>query len=260
MSLLYASQEQLLTYEQPVSELVRHCLKVEKLSNSLNGLLDTFSPVVIDLALSESLMLLKLCERADIRTRMIQWLLNLGVKCRQWEDADAVAYGHLNDIKLQVEQLLYDLDQRKTRFKLSNDPFLNYLSLQDLSSGVSALNAPPLQSWRVQSTVQCKEHILQWLSYVRSEVASARFILRVLRASVDAKVLEAKDGFFQMSLDTVQPIQLIRVTPSQSVVYPQMSIGKQRFSIAFYRFDYAQEKFITQDTQSRSFELACCVC
>lgn len=260
MSAYYTSDTQKLTYEQPVSELVRHCLKVEKLSNSLNRLLDAFSPVVTDLALSECLMLLRLCERADIRTRMIQWLLNLNNKCLQWGELGAIEYGHLNDVKLQVEQLLFDLDKRKTRFKLSTDPFLKYLSLQDLSSGVSALNAPALQSWRVQPAMQCKEHILQWLSYVRSEVAAARFILKVLRSSVESKVMEAKDGFFQMSLDVLQPIQLIRVTPSQHIVYPQMSIGKQRFSIAFYKFDYSQEKFITQDMQSRSFELACCVC
>ena len=247
-----------IAYEQPVTELVRHCIKIEKIILSLTNLIDQLEYPLIDLALNECLTLLRLCERADIKTKMIQWLLTLESKCRLWESSVVTEYNRLAEIKLQTNQLMQELNGQKSRFKLNGDPFLNFLSLQDLSSGVSALNAPPLQSWRMQPIAQCKEHFITWVSSVRSQISTAKFILQILRSSVHEEVVTAKNGFFQMSLDANSSTQLIRLTLNQPIVYPQMSIGKQRFSISFYRFDPSEAKFICQDLNTRQFHLSCC--
>ncbi len=247
-------------FEQPLTELIRHCLKVERIMSSIDTQLGDNSVHTSQFALLECVWLLRLLERADIRTKLMQWLVSFQSKCRQWHKNGSADQVYLNDLVQQVNVYSREMSEQKQRFRIIHDPFLKSVDSLDLSSGLSACNHPLMQVWKSQQQYHCRDQINKWLSYVTVEIKVVHFILKVLRSSQNFERHEASDGFYQLSLDSLNQIQLLRVKLHSDGVFPKVSVGKQRCSLAFYRYDFLKEDFSCQDLQSRSFDLACCSC
>ena len=82
-------------------------------------------------------------------------------------------------------------------------------------------------------------------------------ILDITRESSSPINSTAEAGFYQQNIESHQPVQLIRVgLPHDSEYFPEISAGKQRFSI---RFMLSQdENRPIQSSDDINFQLICC--
>ena len=73
-----------------------------------------------------------------------------------------------------------------------------------------------------------------------------------------ARPATATEGFYQQSLDTAIPYQMIRVfVPAGFPYYAEISGGKHRFTVRFMQQN--PNGRATQVSENVNFELACCV-
>jgi cell division protein ZapD len=79
----------------------------------------------------------------------------------------------------------------------------------------------------------------------------------LIRQSAAAAAESAQLGFYQRSLDTNLPHQLLRILlPLGSQYYPEISAGRHRFSIRFVR--YAECGKPQPADEDVPFRLVCC--
>lgn len=70
---------------------------------------------------------------------------------------------------------------------------------------------------------------------------AASFLLNLVRNYCDGNDHVAKAGFFQLSLKA--PYQLLQVIlPDNARLYPEISAGKQRFSLRFVEMDLLADR------------------
>ena len=82
-------------------------------------------------------------------------------------------------------------------------------------------------------------------------------ILDITRESSSPINVSAENGFYQQNIDSSSPVQLIRVgLASESEYFPEISAGKQRFSV---RFMLPQDGLRpVQSADDVNFNLVCC--
>ena len=83
-------------------------------------------------------------------------------------------------------------------------------------------------------------------------------ILSLIRESKERRQVNARNGFYQQTLDYRHTYQLLRLEmPKQVGYYPEVSAGKQRFSIRFVSSHNMSERS-KQHAKDVEFYLALC--
>lgn len=245
------------TYEYPLSETMRLCLKAEKLYESIRTQLQSDGSTNGHSVLHEVIWLLKLFERSDVKTRLMKWLVAYQTRAMSWQRSAQTDTFALREHLAQLDDLTQHLGEERLKFRMNQDPFLKAVELSDGSSGLVACQSPILQVWSHQPKHIWREQIKSWLGHVSAQIQVISFILKTLREANIMEHVNAVDGFYQKTLSDMR-IQLIRVHLDTEGVYPQISVGKQRLSITFYRFSPTKQELTLQDHNTRPFSLACC--
>ena len=251
------------TYEQPLSEALRLCLRLEKLFSQLDDAINQSGGMFGHFAMDALMEILRVSDRPDIKSKLSQALTSQIVKFNQLANNPQVDDTKLKSIISDLEGYVSILNDRyaKVGSELREHPFLQAISHHAMTpGGVCNHNVPMFQLWLEQPDEVKSSCFDEWLISVDLLRKVVGTLLKIVRHSQPFEKHVAEDGFFQMALNQAQSLSLIRVsTRSENSQYAMISVGKHRLSVAFYYVDFKEDCWsLKRSYKDVTFHLANC--
>lgn len=248
-------------FEQPLNERIRTLLRLEFLFARVDDALPDDSEMQHRNALDAILSMLSVFERSDMKQELMKEIERLISNLSALENAPGVDKKALDSLLADLDQSLDALYMQKSGIgqSLKENEFL--YSIRQRSSipgGTCDFDLPAYHYWlQHHSATVRREQLNGWLNEFESVRNAIGMILHLIRNSVGFSNEVAQAGFFQRSLDSNQPYQLIRVElPADVAYFPEVSGGKHRFTVRFMDFSATQRP--QQSPLDIPFKLSCC--
>lgn len=247
-------------YEQPLNERVRTLLRLDFLFKQASHALEDHSPWGSRATINALIDILNVFVRSDLKTELIKELERLATILSPLEHRPGVDQQALGQILRNLERLsdLMQSQQGQIGNGLKDHEFLNSIRQRSaIPGGTCQFDLPAYHHWLNQSADQRIRDLESWLSSFASLKEASALILHLIRESASSSKETAEQGFFQQSLDTQVPYQLIRVVlPQPTECFAEISGGKHRFTIRFMRLD--DNGHPVQTDENIDFQLLCC--
>lgn len=252
----------LVVYEQPLNERMRSFLRLEHLFERARHQLtgeDIWSSRITVEALID---IMALVGRADLKAELIKELERHASTLEALARNPRVDPGRLNEILSTTRRLLQTLrsSDNAPGQELRNNELLSAVRQRNsIPAGTCDFDLPAYHFWLRGPPERRTSDLSRWLSTFDHLREAISLCLTLVRESATATRETAQGGFFQRTLDSSSPCQMVRVAiPADSAWYPEISAGRHRFTV---RFMY-QENFETRPAQTEEdveFDLLCCV-
>lgn len=253
-----------ITFEQPLNECIRICLRLEYLFRQFHNNIHVsqFSTQNAQLALIKLIEMMNVIDRPDLKSRLTQTLTQNAATLSQLQQLPQINQKHLREILTKLDPLINELHSTHTKIaeSLRNNDFLNAVRTQVHNpGGVCDFALPMLAVWLTHHNEEQKKELLSWFQEFNLLESITEIILDLTRESTVPEKLVAADGFYQRTLNPATPCQLVRVTIAKDLnVYPELSVGKHRLSVHFLETSYLDGKRLGLRHQDIEFELSCC--
>lgn len=229
-------------YEQPLNEKIRLFLRLELLVNRFKHHLHSGAPVDTLAALCILLDLYNLAVRIDLKSDVIKEIDRMSQSVRRVITVDNQQEQVLAALEMHANQL-YQLRGALGQHLRSHIFFSTLRQRASLPGGINGFDIPLLNHWQEQSLEQRVADLKAWGESFVITAEAVSYVLNLLRDYCEGEAHLAKDGFFQMSLGMGKSYQLIQLEiPDQKPLYPEISSGKQRFSLRFVEVDMLSER------------------
>ena len=253
---------EVICYEQPVNERIRALLRLEFLFQKLDHALAGTSTWDSRAALQGLFAILEVTRRNEFKKELLQELERHAARLNRLErnaDVDVQALtAVLGEIE-QAAQCIHGANSMAVELVRQNEFLAIGQQRFQMPGGACQFDLPALHYWLQQALAVRNEHLQRWLAPFAPLRAAVFLILRLIRSSAVPRPAVAAKGFFQCALGTGTPNQLIRVwLPQQLTAFPEISCGKQRFTIHFFSQPDPQRRAVAHSADV-SFQLACCV-
>ncbi len=250
----------LVYYEQPLNERIRTFLRLEHLFCQTDYTLRGFSVWDSRASLVGLVDTLEVLSRSDFKTELLKEIERQSSKLQALQNVAGVDTQQLNSVLMQLretEDLLHDLSGQIGQNLRETELFNTLKQRQTIAGGSCPIDLPALHLWLQQPAESRIELLEQWnasLNIVRKPIA---LLLGMIREAADPQTQLAPQGFFQQSLDTNNPVQLVRagIEVSKSY-YAEISAGKHRMTIRFLEPHEGRSPKQLQETVE--FELTYC--
>ncbi len=250
--------QQTITYEQPMNEHIRMCLRLEHLLLTVEHHLHLHSPTDSEQTLFSLLRILTVIDRPDLKSKLTKTLRQQTATLTQLKRAPQVDLEKLEVFLKLLDKLIYHFESTKEKIadNLFKNSFLKQVrSLLYNPCGPCSFNCPAYALWLKQSPDDRIIDLENWSNSITYLNKAIRTILRITRDSSIPQEVTASAGLFQQSLDNPD-CQLIRITlPTKLKAYPEISAGKHRLVIRFLALNTQETKRLEQDIP---FLLNCC--
>ncbi|WP_423063040.1 cell division protein ZapD [Candidiatus Paracoxiella cheracis] len=251
-----------ITYEQPLNEQIRICLRLEHLFKQLRLHLENPSVPDSHQAMITLMKLLNVTNRPDLKSKLSQTLSQQASLLAQLETAPNVDTDKLQDTLYQLDTLNDQLHHvtGKIGDPLRNNPFLNQIRMHlSHPGGPCSFSTPAYALWLQQPSEKRIDDLKKWTQGLTQLNSIEKIILKLTRESTNKQKLTASNGFYQQSLDANLPCQMIRVTlPMALGAYPEISVGKHRMAIRFLKLNFDNYEHAQQIRDDFEFTLNCC--
>lgn len=251
----------MLTFEQPVSELIRAGLRLEYLfQQALSNLKD--SSIWASRSVVAALVdILNILDRPDLKTKLTKELSRHLAILNRLEHLPNIDKQKLGAILLELESLVDLLHATNGKFgqELRENEFLNPIR-QHLATpgGTSGFDTPAYLLWLQQPASERIATLAHWLKGFDSVHAAVSLLLQLTRQSCPPQSKTSVAGFYQTTLDPQAPCQLVRVAiPRELNIYPEISVGRHGISIRFYPLNLDERK--PPIKEEFSFQLTTCI-
>jgi len=251
-----------ITYEQPLNEHIRVCLRLENLFIQLN---DRIMEPAIDsskTSLTAILRTLDVINRPDLKSKLTQALTQHTTSLEKLEKFPEVDSKRLREILLQINLLMNSLHQNRSRIggRLHSNEFLNQvrLSLGNPGGACPSTN-PAFALWLRKPDHERIKDLTMWADDLNELREIINLILHLTRGGSNAQTFTAKDGFYHQALDPSIPCDLLRVTvPTAMNIFPEFSVGRHRLTIRFLTPQFQEHGRPEHLRENIDFDLACC--
>lgn len=254
------SSHNTIVFEQPLNESLRICLRLEKLFDQLDRHVDQTDDS--EMALSTLIKILDVTNRPDIKSKLSQTLTQYASSLAQLEQFPQVDSGRLQDLLDQMDGHIDSLhfNQQKIGGELQTNEFLNQIRSQiGNPGGLSDDKAPAFKLWINKSPDQRRKNLREWIKELSELGDIVRLILKLTRESTSPENVKCENGFYQQTLDTTIPCELIQIfVPREWEIYPEVSAGKHRLNIRFLTPDFNTGSRPIQINKNLEFKLNLC--
>jgi cell division protein ZapD len=248
-------------FEQPLNERIRTFMRLQQLFSRLEHHLQRGAHWDIHAAVNVLLDIYDLTVRSDLKSEVMKELDRQNGALRNYAGATDIDSKQLDELMNRQSELIHLLHEHRGQISqhIKSNEFLNAVRQRAAVSGIACTHDLPLyHHWLDRPSAECKQTIEGWLSPYQPLQAAVNLSLEAIRESANFRRLHAERGFFQESLTTPRPLQLVRVqTINQPDLYPEISAGRHRITIRFIRHQSANEK-PTQSLDDIDFEIAYC--
>lgn len=252
--------ENVIVYEQPLSEIFRACLRLEHLFELIDHQLADTSFHGTRNIINVIINILHLLDRPDLKAKLAKELSHQTAQLIRLKKSPQTDKEKLYKVVKQLEELTRSFidSSGKIGQNLRDVGLLNNLRLHLMTPG-GGLNfdIPVYHYWLSQPEEIRLDTIRSWLMEFQHIRTAINLLLRLVRESTPIHQKIATHGFYQELLDAQQNLRLIRVSiPYDVRAYPEISIGRHFVSIRFF----SPEIFLRPAPyqQNISFGLAYC--
>lgn len=247
-------------YEQPLNERMRTYLRLEHLFKQAAYTLRGFSVWDSRATISAIIDILDIISRGELKAETLKELDRLYGALSRLRDMPGVDRQQLNSILSQLETTQGDLHalQGQPGQRLRENEMLSSLRQRStITAGSCSFDLPGYHFWLQQDPETRIARLEEWYDELNSIHKPVSLILGILRESADAADITAEHGFYQQTLNSHSPVQMLRVTlDGEADCYPEISGGKHRFSIRFVR--PGPNGRPVQVSETVDFQLTCC--
>jgi len=250
-----------ITYELPLNDPMRICLRLEHLFKQLKYFTSKTEPSSSRSAILALVRILNVIDRPDLKSKLTQTLTQHATMLNQLRQSNHVDQQRLqqllNNLNQQVDHL-HQL-QHKMGERLRKNEFLNQIRLRlNNPAGVCEHSSPMLELW-LRCPAENRQRDLHAFSHEFENLHDiADIILTITRQCTPSKTVLAEKGYYQQTLEANAPCELIRVSvPTELGVYPEISAGKHRVIVRFLQAHFLSGS-PQQATSHFQFQLSCC--
>ena len=247
-------------YEQPINERIRSFLRLEHLFKQAAYTLRGYSVWDSRSTLTSITSILDLLSRNDLKTELLKELERQEKSLSALADLPGVDKAELKNVLKQIETSQKNILAFSGQLgqDIRDHELLN--SLRQRSSivgGTCDFDIPNLHYWLQRPPESRIEQLENWLEKLEVISQPISLILDITRESSSPIQVTAEKGFYQQNIDSNAPVQLIRVgLPNDSEIFPEISAGKQRFSVRLMLPQNEQRAI--QSNDDLEFQLICC--
>ena len=253
-----------ITYEHPLNERVRLLLR-------LSHLLDQFSVYYTRAdawdsrcAVSVLVDITNILNRSDIKAEVIKELerqLSRLAQVRATPGIDTQRLGNFTDSLESAMSSLRISSPGPLGGELRDNEFIKAVAQRSaIPGGTCTFDMPQYHYWlQLPEEVRVNE-LASWFNSLLPLKQAVSLLVELIRTSSTPESQIAQQGFYQQSLDTKAPVQLLRVTlPYNEGIIAEISGGKHRFSVRFMHLDEGVTTRPIQVLQDVAFDLTICV-
>lgn len=249
-------------YEQPLNEKTRTLLRLEFLFAQLAHAVQGSSPWDTRAALQVLFDILTLTSRSELKSEIGKELERHSLALGRLRQTPAVDTGILETVLEELDRVrdqVRGIDPLAIEALRQNDFLTPIRQRSSIPGGTCTFDLPALHHWLQSGSEACAQQITDWLRPLAPLQEGVQLLLRLIRDSATPHETVAVHGFFQKTLNSTAPNQLVRVIlPVDLEVFPEISGGKHRFSIRFMVQPTLDQR-ASQSTDDIDFWLACCV-
>jgi len=233
-------------FEQPLNERIRLFMRLSYLMKRFNYHLEDATPENCQVAVVILLELYNLSSRLDVKNAVLHVLDFQTQAVRQAKGADGV-----NDI--QVTRILTKLENNSKKLysfrgqlgqHLKTHSFLNIIRQRStIAGGINGLDIPLFNHWLNQPNEKRTRDLRDWAKPYEIAFDAIELLMELFYQSGETQEITAEGGFYQSSLSYDRDYQIMSIElPDDSKVYPEISAGKQRFSVRFVDATMLEER------------------
>ena len=247
-------------YELPLNERIRTLLRLEFLFQQARYSMRGYSVWDSRSTISHILDILNIMSRIDLRSELLKELERQTSALVAISSRPGVDSSILDDTLKKLGNYIQNLKSIHNHScdELRNNELLKLIRQRaSIPGGSCDFDIPIYHFWLKQQPEQRIKILESWLGLLDNYRLAIDIILGLLRESTINTPVLAEHGFYQQSLDTSIPFQLIRVLlPSEVNFFAEMSGGKHRFSVRFMRPTTSERP--CPCTKDIEFQLSCC--
>lgn len=254
-------EQQTITFEQPLNEHMRLCLRLEHLFHQLSDNMNEDSSWHSRLALSAMNEMLLVIDRPDLKSKLTKALSQHTTALTQLEQSPRVDSSKLREILDDLDRLIDTLYTMpgKIGAPLRENEFLTTIrQYSNNPGGASNFSLPAYQLWLDQPASQRIQTMNAWFKHFELLRDVVTLLLQLTRHSTKQTSKVAAEGFYQQALDPNAPCEMVRVSlPLELKIYPEISVGRHRMSVRFFHENmHGRARQVQEDV---TFSLTCCV-
>ena len=247
-------------YEQPLNERMRSFLRLEHLFKQAAYTLRGYSIWDSRSTLTSITSILDILSRNDLKTELLKELERQEKTLSALADLPGVDKEQLSNILKQIktsQQNILSFDGQLGQNIREHELLSSLRQRSSIVGGACDFDIPYLHYWLQQPPEYRIEKLEYWIEMLEIISHPISLILDITRESSSPINTISETGFYQQNIDSNQPVQLIRVgLPRDSECFPEISAGKQRFSIRFMIPQDGNRPI--QSSDDINFQLICC--
>lgn len=250
-----------ITYEQPLLERMRLFMRIEELMHRFRFCLEGTSGWETHCALTTLIEILDLTNRVDLKRELMKELERQIANLSRLGSEPSVDQDRLSGVIDQQRQLIekiHTINGQLDQQIKTNDFFGSIRQRNSIPGGTCDFDLPAYHYWLARPAGERRELLRSWSQPFQEINDAVGLVLKLIRNSAEPRTMVARQGFYEQSLDTSVPWQMIRITlAADSPCYPEISAGRQRFSVRFLKPGDMRSR-ARQCEQDVSFQLTCC--
>jgi cell division protein ZapD len=212
-------------------------------------------------AIDGLLSIITIFGRSDLKTEILKELerhvSNLE-RVRQQPGVNLQALGLVLDDLEQAIHQVYRMDGQIARNLRNNEFLTSIMQRSSIPGGGCNFDLPQYHRWLNQPHEVRQDQMSEWMHELHSVREAVVLLLNLVRGSNLPSNEVAQQGFFQKSLESSSPAQMVRVgLPRQTNVFTEISGNKHRFNIRF--LETVDTGKPSQSKQDIPFQLTTCI-
>lgn len=249
-------------YEFPLNERIRIFIRLEQLFQQFNHHLQ--STLVFDkrAAISVLLDIVAIFKRNDLKSEVLKELDRLTTVLNKIAINQNVDNQKLHELQVQFSEMsknLYATTGKIGNHIANRDLFQSVTQRSTIPGGTCSFDLPEFHFWLMQDDAASFEDLTEWSHPFMSIFEAITLILDFIRNSHVSTEELAPSGFFQITLDSNLPQQLLSVEVEKNQPYfVEISGGKHRCTIRFMKPSYDNQR-PKQCSENVPFVLTRCV-
>ncbi|MEJ2308646.1 MAG: cell division protein ZapD [Gammaproteobacteria bacterium] len=253
-----------ITYEHPLNERVRLLLRLAHLLDQFSVYYPRADSWDSRCAISVLVDISSLLGRSDIKAEVIKETerqLSRLMQIRSTPGIDARRLGKITDSLENAMSNLRISSPGPLGSELRDNEFLKAVTQRSaIPGGTCTFDMPQYHYWLMQPEEKRIEELATWFDTLLPLKQAVSLLVELIRTSSMPEQRVAQQGFYQQSLDTKAPVQLLRVTlPYIEGMIAEISGGKHRFSVRFMDVSEGITVRPSQVLQDVAFDLTICV-
>jgi cell division protein ZapD len=248
-------------YEQPLNERIRAFLRLEFLFAQSAQHLHEESQWGSRCTLSSLLDIISIFGRTDLKTEVLKELERHSSTLNKLKQNPEVDSGRLEEILTELDKLGAELHKigGPIAADLKDNEFLSSIQQRAaIPGGTCDFDLPSYHYWLQQPAEKRTRDLTDWLGRFATIGQAIQLILQLVRDSTILRPVTAESGFYQKTLDSNHPCQLVRVEVDKKIpCYAEISGGRHRFTVRFLELS-REEGQLRQSSEDVHFRLGCC--